>query len=97
MNGRATIERQQMITAEIDVIGRGRPTGQGAVLALVVYLTLRRGFLGQDQNAALDPYAVAAISALVRLFTRHAVSKLAEVFDTIFGTPKEDGAAPNGA
>jgi hypothetical protein len=63
---------------------------QGAVLALIAYFTLRGGFLGQDQSAALNPYGVAAISALVGLFTRHAVSKLSDVFDTVFGVPKDD-------
>ena len=65
---------------------------QGAALALIVYFTLRGGYLGQDQNAAVNPYGVAALSALVGLFTRHAVSKLTDVFDTLFGKPKEDAA-----
>ncbi len=63
---------------------------QGAMLALIVYFTLRGGYLGQDQAAPVNPYGVAALSALVGLFTRHAVSKLTDVFDTLFGTPKED-------
>jgi hypothetical protein len=63
---------------------------QGAVLALIVYFTLRGGYLGQDQTAPVNPYGVAALSALVGLFTRHAVSKLTDVFDTMFGKPKED-------
>jgi hypothetical protein len=63
---------------------------QGAVLALIVYFTLRGGFLGQDETTALNPYGVAAISAFVGLFTRHAVGKLSEVFTTVFGEPKED-------
>lgn len=63
---------------------------QGAMLALIVYFTLRGGYLGQDQAAPVNPYGVAALSALVGLFTRHAVSKLTDVFDTLFGKPKED-------
>lgn len=63
---------------------------QRAMLALIVYFTLRGGYLGQDQAAPVNPYGVAALSALVGLFTRHAVSKLTDVFDTLFGTPKED-------
>jgi len=47
-----------------------------------VYFTLRGGYLGQDQSAPVNPYGVAALSALVGLFTRHAVSKLTDVFDT---------------
>ncbi|MGH2841132.1 MAG: hypothetical protein ACRDKY_09970 [Solirubrobacteraceae bacterium] len=63
---------------------------QGAMLALIVYFTLRGGYLGQDQTAPVNPYGVAALSALVGLFTRHAVSKLTDVFDTLFGKPKEE-------
>ena len=65
---------------------------QGAALALVVYFTLRGGYLGQDASSPVNPYGVAALSALVGLFTRHAVSKLTDVFDTLFGKPKEDVA-----
>jgi len=63
---------------------------QGAVLALIVYFTLRGGYLGQDQTAPVNPYGVAALSALVGLFTGHAVSKLTDVFDTMFGKPREE-------
>jgi hypothetical protein len=66
---------------------------QGATLALIVYFTLRGGYLGQDQSSPVNPYGVAALSALVGLFTRHAVSKLTDVFDTLFGKPKEDVGA----
>lgn len=65
---------------------------QGAALAVIVYFTLRGGYLGQDQNAPVNPYGIAALSALVGLFTRHAVSKLTDVFDTVFGEPKEEAA-----
>ncbi len=67
---------------------------QGAALALIVYFTLRGGYLGQDQKAPVNPYGVAALSALVGLFTRHAMSKLTDVFDTLFGKPKEETNAP---
>ncbi len=63
---------------------------QGAVLSLIVYFTLRGGYLGQDASSPVNPYGVAALSALVGLFTRHAVSKLSDVFDTMFGPTKED-------
>ena len=63
---------------------------QGAILALIVYFTLRGGYLGQDPSVPLNPYGVAGLSALVGLFTRHAVSKLTEIFDTMFGKPQED-------
>lgn len=63
---------------------------QGAILALIVYFTLRGGYLGQDPSVPLNPYGVAGLSALVGLFTRHAVSKLTDIFDTMFGKPQED-------
>lgn len=44
----------------------------------------------RDQTAPVNPYGVAALSALVGLFTRHAVSKLTDIFDTMFGRPRED-------
>ena len=68
------------------------PPVQGAALALIVYFTLRGGYLGQDQTAPVNPYGVAALSALVGLFTRHAVSKLTDVFDTLFGKPRDETA-----
>jgi hypothetical protein len=63
---------------------------QGAVLALIVYFTLRGGYLGQDGKAPLNPYGVATLAGLVGLFTRHAVEKLTAIFDTMFGRPQED-------
>jgi hypothetical protein len=63
---------------------------QGAVLALIVYFTLRGGYLGQDRNAPVNPYGVATLAGLVGLFTRHAVERLTAVFDTMFGRPQED-------
>lgn len=63
---------------------------QGAALALIVYFTLRGGYLGQDQTARVNPYGVATLAGLVGLFTRHAVDRLTAVFDTLFGKPQED-------
>jgi hypothetical protein len=63
---------------------------QGAVLALIVYFTLRGGYLGQDRTAPVNPYGVATLAGLVGLFTRHAVEKLTAIFDTMFGRPQED-------
>jgi hypothetical protein len=63
---------------------------QGAVLALIVYFTLRGGYLGQDRTAPVNPYGVATLAGLVGLFTRHAVERLTAVFDTMFGKPQED-------
>ena len=73
---------------------------QGATLALIVYFALRGGLLGADSTtSALSPYGLAAFAGLTGLFTRHAVSKLSAVFDTLFGAPDEDAnivAVPKG-
>jgi hypothetical protein len=63
---------------------------QGAALALIVYFTLRGGYLGQAQAARVNPYGIATLAALVGLFTRHAIDRLTAVFDTLFGKPQED-------
>lgn len=69
---------------------------QAAALAAVVYFVLQGGLLGGDQTAALNPYGLAAIAALVGLFARHAMSKLARVFDEIFGKPEDTKVEPLG-
>ena len=63
---------------------------QGAGLAVVVYFALRGGFLGNaDNTAPIQPEGVAAMSALVGLFTRQAMNKLNEVSEGLFGKPHE--------
>jgi hypothetical protein len=62
---------------------------QGAMLALVVYFTLRGGFLGTDSSAPLNPYGIAAIAGLVGLFTRNAMTKLREIMKTLFGETQQ--------
>jgi hypothetical protein len=61
----------------------------GILLALIVYLLLRGGLL-QPMNGlaadAINPYGIAAISALTGMFAKQATDKLGEVFDTIFRT-----------
>jgi hypothetical protein len=59
----------------------------GAGLALLVYFALRGGVIGDDTSSDnVNPYGIAAIAALAGLFSRQAVEKLAEVFDTFFRT-----------
>jgi hypothetical protein len=65
------------------------PIGSG--LALIVYFALRGGLIGGDASSkAVNPYGVAALAALAGLFSRQAVDKLGEVFDTFFRTRPED-------
>jgi hypothetical protein len=63
----------------------------GAAIALLTYLLLRGGFttsIGDSSN--INPYGVAAISALAGLFAREAIEKLKTVFATIL-SPAEKG------
>lgn len=66
-----------------------RPT-QGAVLALTAYFALRGGLLGTSSPTELNPYGLAAIAALVGLFTRQAFQKLKEVFNGLWGVEDLD-------
>ena len=54
----------------------------GSALALILYFALLGGLLSAD--------GVAALAALAGLFSKQAVDKLAEVFDTFFRTPPDD-------
>ena len=68
------------------------PVGVG--LALLVYFALRGGIIGDDTDTDnVNPYGIAAIAALAGLFSKQAVDKLAEVFDTFFRTREQAGAA----
>lgn len=65
--------------------------GTGAGMALLTYLVLRGGLTTSVSTSAdLNPYGLAAISALVGLFSRQAVEKLKVVFETLL-TPAEKG------
>ena len=66
----------------------------GALVATIVYLVLRAGLLpGATSAAQPDPYGIAAISALVGLFSPEAAKKLKDVFETMF-TKAETGTEP---
>jgi hypothetical protein len=61
----------------------------GGAIALIFYVVVRAGLLtsgGKDVTESINLYGVAAISAIVGLFTDRATNKLKEVFDTIFAT-----------
>jgi hypothetical protein len=63
----------------------------GTGLALVVYFAIRGGFLLLANDVAaekVNPYGIAAIAALVGMFSKQATDKLNEVFSTLF-RPKE--------
>ena len=68
----------------------------GVALALLFYLVLRGGLIvptlpggenaGKDTSHFINPYGIAAISALAGLFSKQATDKLREIFDTLFRT-----------
>jgi hypothetical protein len=61
----------------------------GVALAIIFYFALRAGLLGSDGTAAsINPYGLAAISAMAGLFSKQAVDKLREVFEALFRTAK---------
>ncbi|WP_347140877.1 hypothetical protein [Paracoccus sp. SSK6] len=62
------------------------PAGIG--LALLFYMALRAGFYNNaNGTAAVNPFGVAVLSALAGLFSREALEKLDELFDTLTGRP----------
>lgn len=66
----------------------------GCILAIVFYLMIRGGFLlvvMQDtSDVKIDPYGIAAIAALAGLFSKQAIDKLREVFDSLFQSNSGD-------
>ena len=64
----------------------------GGMLATIVYLVLRAGLLpGATAASQPDPYGIAAIAALVGLFSAQAAEKLKAVFETLL--PRQRPAA----
>jgi hypothetical protein len=56
----------------------------GALLGLIVYLVLRGGLTSPTGGASdINPYGIAAIAALVGLFSRETSEKLRSVFGTL--------------
>jgi hypothetical protein len=67
----------------------------GVALALLFYLVLRGGLIvpslpngsaATDTTRLLNPYGIAAISAMAGMFSKQATDKLREIFDTLFRT-----------
>jgi hypothetical protein len=60
----------------------------GAALAIITYLVLRAGFIGNGPSVNTD-FAIAAISALVGISTVQVTKKLRDVFNEVFGIKKD--------
>jgi hypothetical protein len=58
----------------------------GMALAEIVYLAIRGGFFNAAAGTpdVINPYGVAAVTALTGLFSKQATDKLREVFETVF-------------
>ncbi len=77
-------------------VGNGQLTGRwfwwyllspflGMALAVIVSLVVQAGFLPVGGSGGrVNPYGIAAVSALVGMFAKPATEKLREVFDTMF-------------
>jgi NADH:ubiquinone oxidoreductase subunit 6 (subunit J) len=64
----------------------------GSGLALLFYFAVLGGlFTSSSNTSAINPYGVAALSALVGLFSKQATNKLQQIFDTAFSVPKGAG------
>jgi hypothetical protein len=64
----------------------------GMVLAVVFYLAIRGGFLSVGNDAGkINPYGIAGMAALVGMFSKQAVEKLNELFNTLFKTADSQG------
>ena len=55
----------------------------GAVLGVLTYFVIRAGMMGAD-GGGVSPYGVVALGGLAGCFSKNAMEKLAEVFDTLF-------------
>lgn len=64
----------------------------GPALALLVYWAIRGGVLtAEAESNEVNPFGIAAISALVGLFSKQATDKLSEVFATLFSSAARTG------
>lgn len=63
----------------------------GSILAVIFYMIVRGGLLaGQIEGTALSRYGVTGLSGLIGLFSKQAIDKLNEVFNTVFSTKEKD-------
>ncbi|NJN27960.1 MAG: hypothetical protein HC819_19300 [Cyclobacteriaceae bacterium] len=65
----------------------------GSALAIAFYVLVRGGLLSVTENAGeeipLNPHGILAVSILAGLFSKQAIDKLREVFETLFQLKKE--------
>jgi hypothetical protein len=60
-------------------------------LALIFYFAIRGGFIAPSAGASdMNPYGIAAMAALVGMFSKQATDKLNEVFTSLFGSKGDE-------
>jgi hypothetical protein len=77
----------------------GRPL-MGSLLGLVFYFLMRGGLLattgGAVTGTTLKPWALAGIGAMVGMFSKNAIEKLQEIFNTLFSKQQKAPANTGG-
>lgn len=63
----------------------------GAALGFLGYFVLHAGLLADGGGDAINRYGVVALAGLFGMFSKQAVDKLREVFDTLMNGSKNDG------
>ena len=60
----------------------------GILLGIIFYFLLRMGFVngGSEAINPINPYAVAAFSGMVGMFSKQATDKLSEIFNQLFNS-----------
>ncbi len=61
----------------------------GAGLAVIITLLIQGGLFTPQNVAEANPFTTLGLAALVGLFSRQALDKLSDVFDTMFAPSKE--------
>lgn len=63
----------------------------GMTLALVFYFVVRGGFISPSAGGGdMNPFGIAAMAGLVGMFSKQAIDKLNEVFNSLFGSKGDD-------
>jgi hypothetical protein len=59
----------------------------GMTLALVFYFVVRGGFISPSAGGSdMNPFGIAAMAGLVGMFSKQAIDKLNEIFNSLFGS-----------
>jgi hypothetical protein len=68
--------------------------GLGGILALALYIVIRAGFVGFDDQGNLNVYGYLAISVLTGLFAHLVVAKLRQIAESVFAKDVESEGKP---